>query len=291
VEPHGLDGTFTTMTETTASDESTPIPPGIDTSRPHPARVYDFILGGTNHFPVDRQMAELMFGADGGLDQARSYARANRAFLGRVVRYLIDRADIRQFLDIGTGIPGVDNVHGVAQRHASDARIVYVDNDPLVLAHAGTLIESTPDGATAYIDGDLRDPQSILLRAAATLDVSQPIAIMLIGILHMIGDDDDPYGIVTRLLDAVPSGSYLAISHMTTDIDPDRMAQVAGVADRVDQPLPFAVALRPIEGVARFLDGLEIVEPGIVGVERWHPDDDPTSGPITPIYAVLARKP
>jgi hypothetical protein len=264
--------------------------PGIDTGVPHPARVYDYILGGTNNFEVDRKMAERMFGAV-GLENARGYARANRAFLGRAVRHLVHRAGVRQFLDIGTGIPNADNVHGVAQQAAPDARIVYVDNDPLVLAHANTLLESTAEGATAYIDGDLRSPRSILLRAAATLDFNQPVAIMLIGILHMIGDDDDPSGIVAHLLDAVPSGSYLVITHMATDINADKMAQVANTPDRVEQPLPFAVALRPHAEVSRFLDGLDLVEPGVVPVDRWQPEPGTDGNPVTPIYGAMGRKP
>jgi len=252
--------------------------------------MYDFLLGGTQNFPVDRAMAEKMF-ASIGLEQTRLYARANRDFLGRAVRFLVQDQGLRQFLDIGTGIPNADNVHAVAQQASRDSRIVYVDNDPLVLAHANTLLESTPEGATAYINGDLRAPRSILLRAAVTLDFNEPVALMLVGILHMIGDHEEPYAIVEQLLDAVPSGSYLVLSHMATDIESEKMAQVNNTPDRVEQPLPTAVALRPYAGVARFLDGLDLVEPGVVSVERWRPEDPGATDPMTPIYAAVARKP
>lgn len=276
------------MTDTPSPTEPRALPE-IDTSVPHPARMYDYILGGTNNYPADQHMAEQLFGAV-GMPAARGYARANRLFLGRAVRYLVGQG-IRQFLDVGTGIPNEDNVHGVAQQAASDSRIVYVDNDPLVLVHANALLESTSDGATSYISGDLRDPESILLRAASTLDFAEPVAVMLIGILHMIGDEDDPMGIVEELMAAVPSGSYLAMTHMTTDVEPDKMTQVANLSERVDKPLPFAVALRPREGIERFLEGLAPVEPGMVRVDQWRPEPDEPTGDVTPIYGVVARKP
>jgi hypothetical protein len=265
--------------------------PGVDASVPHPARMYDYLLGGDQNFPVDREMAEKMFGSL-GLEPTRRFARANRNFLGRAVRYLVHEAGVRQFLDIGTGIPNTDHVHGVAQKAAPEARIVYVDNDPLVLVHANTLLDSTPEGAAAYIDGDLRSPDSILLRAAATLDFTAPVALMLVGILHMVADDDQPYTIVERLLDAVPSGSYLVISHMATDIHPEKMAEVARTQERVATPMAGAnVALRPFAAVSRFLDGLELVDPGVVRVDEWRPDPDVPADVVTPIYGAIGRKP
>jgi hypothetical protein len=266
-------------------------PPGIDASVAHPARVYDYILGGTNHFPVDRELGDKMAAATGGLARLRLYARVNRDFLGRAVRYLINEADVHQFLDIGTGIPSADNVHGVAQQTSSEARVVYVDNDPLVLAHADILLESTSEGATAFISGDLRKPKSIMLRAAATFDTNEPIAVMLIALLHLIADDDGPYDAVRFLLDAVPSGSYLVITHMATDIEPEMMAEFGRTPDRVDQRLPFAFAMRDKPAVRRFLDGLEIVEPGVVRAELWRPDPGVPTTDVTPMWAAVARKP
>ncbi len=193
--------------------------PGFDTSVAHPARVYDYWLGGKDNFAADREAAERVLAVSPGL---RFRVRANRAFLARSVRYLAGEAGIRQFLDIGTGIPSANNTHEVAQSVAPDARIVYVDNDPIVLVHARALLTGTEQGRTAYIEGDLRDTQTILEQAARTLDFSQPVAIMLLGILHLISDSEDPYGIVARLVDAVPAGSYLAISHPASDIHPPR---------------------------------------------------------------------
>jgi hypothetical protein len=266
-------------------------PPGIDTSVPHPSRVYDFILGGANNFAVDRALAERMAEAAGGLDRLRGIARANRAFLGRAVTHLVADHGIRQFLDIGTGLPADDNVHGVAQRAASDARVVYVDNDPLVLTHADELLASSPEGATTFIIGDLRKTRSILLRANTILDLSQPVAIMLIGILHMIGDDDEPRRIVSELMDAVPPGSYLVVSHMVDDIDAEHMVEFGRTGERVEQPLPFAFAVRPTAAVLPFFEGLELLEPGLVPVDHWRPDPGVTPAELTPIVGGMARKP
>ena len=193
--------------------------PGFDTSVAHPARVYDYWLGGKDNFAADREAAERVLAVSPGL---RFRVRANRAFLARSVRYLAADAGIRQFLDIGTGIPSANNTHEVAQSVAPDARIVYVDNDPIVLVHARALLTGTEQGATAYIEADLRDTADILAQAARTLDFSQPVAIMLLGILHLISDSEDPYRIVAQLVDAVPPGSYLAISHPAIDIHPPR---------------------------------------------------------------------
>ena len=240
--------------------------PGFDISVAHPARVYDYWLGGTDNFPADREAAERVLAVTPGL---RFRVRANRAFLARVVRYLAGEAGIRQFLDIGTGIPSANNTHEVAQATAPDSRVVYVDNDPIVLAHARDLLTSTDEGATAYIEADLRDTQAIIDGAARTLDLSQPVAIMLLGILHLIQDSEDPYGIVARLLGAVPAGSYLAISHPASDVDAEEAAEAAR---RYDNSLPTTQTNRSRAQVTKFFDGLELVEPGVVQLNKWRPD-------------------
>ncbi len=263
----------------------------IDVTVPNAARVYDYLLGGTANFEVDRAVAERNNAVlPGGIDSARAEVRANRAFLGRAVRWLAGEAGIRQFLDIGTGIPNADHVHGVAQEVAPDARIVYVDYDPIVLAHAHSLLTSTPEGATAYVHGDLRDPDDILERAAETLDLTQPVAVVLVGILYLVGDDDDPHGIVARIMDRVPSGSYLVVSHMTKDINTEAMEQLA---DLLNKTMKEPFVMRDHAAVSRFFDGLEPVEPGLVQVAQWRPDagtPSPTEQ-LTAYYAGVARKP
>ncbi|HYK30322.1 MAG TPA: SAM-dependent methyltransferase, partial [Streptosporangiaceae bacterium] len=188
----------------------------IDTSVAHPARVYDYWLGGKDNFAADREAAERVLAVTPGL---RFRVRANRAFLARAVRYLAGEAGIRQFLDVGTGIPAANNTHEVAQAAAPDSKIVYVDNDPIVLTHARALLASGPLGATQYVDGDLRDPQAIM-RAATILDVTKPTALMLIGVMHLIQDSEQPQEIVASLLAALPAGSYLVMSHPASDIHP-----------------------------------------------------------------------
>jgi S-adenosyl methyltransferase len=263
-------------------------PVDIDPSAPHPARIYDYLLGGSENFAVDREAAEQVAGAHpGGLETARAVVRANRAFLGRAVRYLATDAGIRQFLDIGTGVPTEGNTHEVAQQVAPDSRIVYVDNDPIVLALSRSLLRSTPEGATAYVNGDLREPEAILDQAAATLDLARPVALMLVAVLHLIPDGDDPYGIVARLVDAAPRGSYLCVSCLAKDVHDNEMAEAAERHGKVVQE-PFA--LRGRDDVARFFDGLELVEPGVVQVHRWR-REGPADAPATPIYGAVGRKP
>lgn len=262
----------------------------IDGSVAYPARVYDYLLSGTDNFAVDRNVAEHVFATyPGGVDSARADALADRAFLGRAARYLVIEAGIRQFLDIGTGIPRADNVHQITQAIAPESRIVSVDNDPLVLAHAHSLRASTPEGATAYIDGDLHNPYLILRHAGATLDFTQPVAVILTGILHFIPEDKDPYGIVARLVDATCSGSYLAISHLASDIRPDEMAKMAQLAtERMSTPM----VLRSHADVTRFLTGLEIVDPGVVQATQWQPDAvDHDSDQDAVVHCALGRKP
>jgi len=257
----------------------------IDTTVAHPARVYDYWLGGTTNFPADREAAERVLAATPGL---RSRVRANRAFLARAVRYLAAEAGVRQFLDIGTGIPAAGNTHEVAQAVAPDARIVYVDNDPIVLAHAASLLAGSPQGATQYIDGDLRNARVILRAAAGTLDLSRPLAVMLVGILHLIQDSEDPYRIVAGLMDALPSGSYLAVSHPASDINPGQAEAQRRYNERVSTPQ----TLRTLGEVTRFFERLDLVPPGVVYVHAWRPgpgDVLPEGG--VSAYGGVARKP
>jgi hypothetical protein len=257
----------------------------IDTSVAHPARVYDYWLGGSNNFAADREAAERVLAATPGL---RSRVRANRAFLARAVRYLAAEAGIRQFLDIGTGIPAANNTHEVAQAVAPDARIVYVDNDPIVLAHATSLLAGSPQGATQYIDGDLRDASVILRAAAGTLDFTRPVALMLVGILHLIQDSEEPHRIVAGLMDALPSGSYLAISHPASDINAGQAEAQRRYNERVRTPQ----TLRTRDEVTRLFEGLDLVPPGVVYVHAWRPDpgDAPPEGGVS-AYGGVARKP
>jgi hypothetical protein len=243
--------------------------PSFDTSVANHARVYNYLLGGKDNFAADRAAGDAAIQAYPATVYA---AQANRAFLGRVVRFLAVEAGIRQFLDIGTGIPTANNTHQVAQSAAAASRIVYVDNDPVVLAHARALLTSSPEGATAYIDADLRDPGRILAQAARTLDFSQPVAVMLIALLHVIGDDDDPLASVATLAGAVPPGSYLALSHVASDIEPEKVADAMGRLSRLgNQP----GRSRSHAEVTRFFGGMELVEPGLVQVPQWRPDTRP----------------
>jgi hypothetical protein len=263
----------------------------IDPDRAHPARVYDYLLGGVDHFAVDRKAVERGSTAlPGGVERARVMVRSQRGFLAAVVRCLAGEMGVRQFLDIGTGIPNRDNVHAVAQQTAPASRVVYVDNDPVVLAHAHTLLTSTPQGATAYIHGDLREPDSILRQAAETLDFARPVAVILVGVLHLISDRDDPYGIVARLLDAVPSGSYLTLSHLASD----RQPELAEAMRRANETMSAPFILRNHTEVARFLAGLDALDPGVVTLDRWPWHDtpgNPHEGPEIPAYCAIGRKP
>src|SRR6266487_6527602 len=270
------------MTGSSATPSQQPISK-LDTGVPHSARIWNYWMGGKDHFPADRQVG----------DQVRAVfpaivenARASRAFLGRAVRYLTGEAGIRQFLDIGTGLPTANNTHEVAQRVAPSARIVYVDNDPLVLAHARALLTSSPQGATDYLDADLRDPDKILQGAVETLDFTRPVAVMMLGILGYVADYDEARSIVRRLVGAVAPGSYLVINDGTraseADIEANRTAQQAGLQYH----------LRSQEQFAGFFDGLEVVEPGVVSTPRWRPDtgtmDDYAE---LAVFCGVARKP
>jgi trans-aconitate methyltransferase len=259
-----------------------PVP--FDTSVAHVARVYDYWLGGKDNFAADRAAGDQAIAAYPDIVYS---VRANRAFLARVVGYLAAECGIRQFLDIGTGIPTANNTHEVAQSAAPESRIVYVDNDPVVLVHARTLLTGGPDGATDYIDADLRETGKILDGAAATLDFGQPVAVMMMAVLQHIPDADDPYQIVATLLDAVSPGSYLAISHPASDIEAEKMAQMA---ERLNRMMAEKVSFRDRAGVARFFDGLELVEPGLVRAQLWRPDSELTAASPAALWGGVARK-
>jgi len=258
----------------------------LDPTVPNPARIWNFWVGGKDHFEADRALAE-QFGQV--VPKMPLIARLTRQLIADTVSKLA--ADgIRQFLDIGTGLPTADNTHEVAQRLAPNSRIVYVDNDPVVLAHARALLTSSPEGKTAYLDADLRDPAEILARAAETLDFSQPVAVLLIAVLHFVQDSDDPYRIVTTLMDAVPSGSYLAIAHGASDVGSDNMPEAER---RYNERASAKFNARDREHVSRFFDGLELTGPGLVNLSRWsqHTAGDGRAHADVAAYCGLARKP
>jgi hypothetical protein len=268
-----------------SSDAVQPDPPAFDTSRAHQARVYDYLLGGKDNFAADRSAVDAWLQVDPELPFT---VRSNRAFLGRVVRYLTAEAGIRQFLDIGTGIPTAGNTHQVAQGIAPETRVVYVDYDPIVLAHARALLVSSESGATEYIDADARDTEKILDQASGLLDFTQPVAISMLALLHAVPDADKPYDIVARLLDAVPSGSYLAISHAGSDLlDAAKHDSLMGVADRMIQN---KITYRNREQVAAFFDGTDPVQPGLVRVEEWRPDPGKVTTERSTLWGAAARK-
>jgi SAM-dependent methyltransferase len=263
------------------------LPPEIDTSVAHAARVYDYMLGGTDNFAVDREAAEAAAAAVGGMDKVRSEVQANRAFLGRSVRYLTNEAGIRQFLDIGTGIPNADNVHAIAQDVAPASRIVCVDYDPVVLAHAHTLLKSTPEGAATYINGDFRDSAPILTQAADTLDLDEPVALILLGLLYLF-PGDEPYQLVAQLTERLAPGSYLVVSHITADFTPE----MRDLVERLNENMLEPFILRSKEEIERFFDGFEIQDPGVVPVDLWPSADAVEAGArLTAYYAGIGRKP
>jgi hypothetical protein len=259
----------------------------FDTDRPHPARVYDFLLGGKDNFAPDRAAALE------GLKVNPNAATAplqNRAFLRRTVRFLTAEAGIRQFLDIGTGLPTSPNVHEVAQAIDPSARIVYVDNDPIVLTHARALLTSAPQGRTAYVDANLQDVEQILAapELRANLDLDQPVALLLFAILHFVDEDDEAYSVVERLMAALPSGSYLVLSHITAEFDPESWARFMEVMRRQG----IMTRLRDQPGVARFFTGLDLVEPGVVPILRWRPEgDEQFTDAQAALYGGVGRKP
>jgi O-methyltransferase involved in polyketide biosynthesis len=263
------------------------VPAEINTSVAHPARVYDYWLGGKDNFAADRALGDAIMAA---VPTIQVMARANRAFLGRAVRYLAGQAGIRQFLDIGTGIPTVGNTHEVAQEVASGARVVYVDNDPIVLVHARALMTSDDSGATAFIQADLREPQQILADPvlAETLDLARPVALMLVAVLMYFRDEENPRGMVSALVDALPPGSYLAITHPTADFNAAAMAGAVAAAEHGG----ITLVPRSQAETEAFFTGLDLVEPGVVPVLAWRPDDGPPADPHSAYYyAGVGRKP
>jgi hypothetical protein len=255
--------------------------PAFDVTRAHPARVYNYWLGGKDNYAADRAAASEVIAA---MPNIVPTAQANRAFLRRAVQYLVEEAGVRQFLDIGTGLPTAQNTHEVAQELAPESRIVYVDNDPIVLAHARALLTSTREGATDYLQADARDPEQILREAARTLDFGQPVAVMLLAIMQFIPDPDGPHQIVARLMDAVPPGSYLAMSHATLDFDPSG----GPAADRYNARVAAQLTPRTRAQVAGFFEGLDLVEPGLVPLARWRALARPGQ-PIS-LYAAVGTK-
>jgi hypothetical protein len=269
-----------------AAEQEPEVPPGIDTSRPAQARIYNYWLGGKDNFAVDRDAAERALAM---MPDLRRGVRAQRAFLANAVSYLARTEGIRQFLDIGTGIPTANNTHEVAQAVDPDARVVYVDNDPVVLAHARALLTGVREGTTSYLDADLRDAEKILAEAAALLDFRQPIAVLLIGVLQLIPDQDNPGAIVARLVEAVPAGSWLAICHPASDIKTDVENRVLR---EVNKNNATPTTLRSKDQVLQFFSGLELLDPGLAQVHRWLPGSEaPAMGDDMTAYAGLARKP
>ncbi|MEW2403286.1 SAM-dependent methyltransferase [Streptomyces sp. NPDC046862] len=269
-------------------DAATTPPPAahqrIDTSVPHSARIWNYWLGGKDNYPVDREAGDAYTAVFPGIV---TIARGSRAFLRRNITYLVAEAGIRQFLDIGTGLPTVDNTHEVAQRLAPESRIVYADKDPMVLAHARTLLRSTPEGATSYIDADLLDPERILAAAAGTLDLTRPTALILSNILGHIADHDQARSVVAHLMDALPSGSHLSVNDGSRGTDP--AFEQAQDAYNASGAVPYI--LRTVDQITAFFDGLHLIDPGVVSVSLWRPE--PASPAPEPVgeHGGLARKP
>jgi S-adenosyl methyltransferase len=258
--------------------------PKIDTSVAHIARVYDYWLGGKDNFAVDREVGQKALQAH---PETVLSVQANRRFLARSVRHLATGEGIRQFLDIGTGLPSANNTHEVAQAVAPESRVVYVDNDPIVLAHARALLTSSTQGETAYLDADIKDTAEILAGAAQVLDFSQPVGVMLVAVLHMLRDEEDPQGVVDRLMAAVPSGSFLAISHLASDIQQEAMAEMGR---RLNQAMTQQFTMRSRAQVTAFFDGLTLLDPGVVLTHQWRPEDEAEAATPGVLWAGAARK-
>jgi S-adenosyl methyltransferase len=255
-----------TDVSSTAGEPDAAAGTGIDTTVSHSARIWDYWLKGKDNYAVDREVGDRI---EEMLPDIVRQAREDRLFLGRVVRYLAGEAGIRQFLDIGTGLPTADNTHQVAQRVAPESKIVYVDNDPLVLAHARALLTSTPEGTTDYIHADMHDPGNILAGAGRTLDFGQPVAITMLGVLWHVMDNDEAYAIVGHLMEVMPSGSYLALNHPTLEVTGEKMATAIQYWNQYGKP---PGTHRTPDELARFFDGMELVEPGVVSITRWRPE-------------------
>ena len=272
------------MTDSPAASDHNPAK--IDTTRAHTARIWNYWLGGKDNYQVDREVGDQIRQLHPGIGD---YARADRVFLGRAVRLLAGEAGIRQFLDIGTGLPTADNTHQVAQGIAPESRVVYVDNDPLVLVHARALLTSAEEGACDYIDADMRDPGKILAEAAKTLDFTKPVVVTMLGVVIFIEDDAEAYDVVRQFVDAVPEGSYLVLSHTITS--PDMPDVDAAVAFWNEHGTPKLTQRTP-EQISRFFDGLELIEPGVVSCSRWRPEDTPWGEPEeVAMFGGVGRKP
>ncbi|MDF3145752.1 MULTISPECIES: SAM-dependent methyltransferase [unclassified Streptomyces] len=259
--------------------------PLINSGVPHSARIWNYWLGGKDCYEIDRQVGDQIAGANPAI---LDIALAQRAFLVRTVEHLVGEAGIRQFLDVGTGLPTANNTHEVAQRLVPEARIVYVDHDPVVLAHAEALLTSTPEGATDYIDADLREPEAILEQAAKTLDFTQPVVLILLGITAHI-TDDTVYDIVGRLVDALPSGSYLVLCDDTEVLNPQQMREMI---EQWNEASDNPRVNRSPEELARFFAGLELLEPGLVSVSRWRAGESGEQAPAeVDDFGGVARKP
>lgn len=257
---------------------------GIDTSKPHSARMYDYFLGGKDNYEVDQEAAEKVISV---FPHVPEMARTNRMFMHRASRLLAERG-VRQFLDVGTGIPTRPNLHQVVQRITPEARVVYADNDPIVLRHAEALLRSTPQGSTEYVHADVREPEKIIAAAKETLDFDQPIALSLVALLHLVADEDDPYRIVTDLLRPLASGSYLALSHATGDFDPETWERIVEIYRSGGTP----AQVRSRSEFSRFFEGLELVDPGVGLAMLWHPElGEPSShDEQIPLYVGVACK-
>jgi hypothetical protein len=257
--------------------------PKLDTGVAHIARVYDYWLGGKDNFAVDRQVGDKVL--DIHPETALS-VRANRGFLARSVRYLAAEG-ITQFLDVGTGLPSASNTHEVAQAVAPAARVLYVDNDPIVLAHARALLNSSPEGETGYLDADLKDPDAILAGARRLLDLSRPVGVMLVAVLHMLRDDERPQALVDRFMAAVPPGSFLVISHLASDVEQETMAEMSR---RLNESMTQQFAMRTRAQVTGFFHGLTVVDPGVVLTHEWRPDSPDDARTPGVLWAGVARK-
>ncbi|MFD0776330.1 SAM-dependent methyltransferase [Streptomonospora algeriensis] len=261
--------------------------PDVDTTVPHTGRVWNYWLGGTDNFAADRELGDRIREL---LPTVVELARADRAFLGRAVTRLAREAGIRQFLDVGSGLPTADNTHEVAQAAAPEARIVYVDNDPLIHAHARALLVGTAEGATDYIHADLRDRDAVLEAATRTLDLDRPVALTMLGVIEHIPDSCGPYEIVGRLVDALPSGSYLVLAHDTNVVHGEVSDEAVRQWNHSATP---PITLRSPEQISRFFTGLEILEPGVVSTSRWHPEPGPDGAvpPEVDAFCAVGRKP
>jgi len=261
-------------------------PAQLNADLPHSARVWNYLLGGKDNFAADREAADYAVRL---MPELVLSARANRQFLGRAVRFLAGEARIRQFLDVGTGLPTADNTHEVAQAVAPDARVVYVDNDPLVLTHARALLTSSPEGATDYLAADVRDPQAILRAAATTLDLGRPTAVVLSGILNFVMDDAEARSVVEQFMAAVPAGSYLLISHPTTEVNGEAVEESMR---QWNESGAAPIRTRTVEEIRGFFDGLELLGPGVVTCTAWRPDPQyPGITEVVSEFVAVGRKP